>query len=58
MFICKASVFMAACIIISGKAIGVSGESKEYAWLEERESKPDDLVVRGAEYRGPKIVGR
>ncbi|CAL9144836.1 unnamed protein product [Musa hybrid cultivar] len=40
-----------------GKAIGVSGESKEYAWLEERESKPDDLVVRGAEYRGPKIVG-
>ncbi|THU68424.1 hypothetical protein C4D60_Mb08t03750 [Musa balbisiana] len=41
-----------------GKAIGVSGESKEYAWLEERESKPDDLVVRGAEYRGPKIVGR
>ncbi|CAL9107239.1 unnamed protein product [Musa textilis] len=40
-----------------GKAIGVSGESKEYAWLEESESKPDDLVVRGAEYRGPKIVG-
>ncbi|RWV86597.1 hypothetical protein BHE74_00050524 [Ensete ventricosum] len=43
---------------VLGQAIWVSSESKEYAWLEERESKPDDLVVRGAEYRGPKIVGR
>ncbi|GAB2299239.1 hypothetical protein Dimus_033309 [Dionaea muscipula] len=30
-------------------------EKKNYAWLQERE-KPEDLVVEGALYRGPKIV--
>ncbi|RZR79799.1 hypothetical protein BHM03_00005626 [Ensete ventricosum] len=33
------------------------GEREEYyAWLEERGSEPDELVVRGAEYKGPRIV--
>ncbi|CAL9201329.1 unnamed protein product [Musa hybrid cultivar] len=39
-----------------GDAMVLSGESEEYAWLEERGSEPDDLVVRGAEYKGPKVV--
>ncbi|XP_074575326.1 plant cysteine oxidase 2-like isoform X1 [Curcuma longa] len=41
-----------------GDATLLSGENEEYAWLEERGSKPDDLVVRGAEYRGPRILER
>ncbi|XP_010242380.1 PREDICTED: plant cysteine oxidase 2 isoform X2 [Nelumbo nucifera] len=42
----------------SGDAELVPEEEREgYAWLEEREKKPDDLNVVGAMYTGPKIVG-
>lgn len=37
--------------------ISVPEEEREgYAWLQEREEKPDELAVVGAMYRGPKIV--
>ncbi|KAK9272203.1 hypothetical protein L1049_002574 [Liquidambar formosana] len=31
-------------------------EREDYAWLQEREEKPEDIAVVGATYRGPKIV--
>ena len=40
---------------ISVDGISMAGEEGEHAWLEERE-KPDDFVVTGAKYFGPKIV--
>ncbi|XP_010915155.1 plant cysteine oxidase 2 isoform X2 [Elaeis guineensis] len=36
-------------------AVVAPGEDEDYAWLEERE-KPDDFIVVGARYRGPRIV--
>ncbi|EHA8590281.1 Plant cysteine oxidase 2 [Cocos nucifera] len=38
-----------------GAAVVAPGEDEDYAWLEERE-KPDDFIVVGARYRGPRIV--
>ncbi|XP_020097924.1 plant cysteine oxidase 2-like [Ananas comosus] len=38
-----------------GDAALVTGEGEGYAWLEERE-RPDDVLVVGAKYRGPRIV--
>lgn len=43
---------------ISGDPAAASSEAEQYAWLEERESKPDELVVLGAKYKGPRIVER
>ena len=40
---------------VSGAAVVAPGEDEDYAWLEERE-KPDDFIVVGARYRGPRIV--
>lgn len=46
-----------AWLLVSGDGLTRCGEREEYyAWLEERGSEPDELVVRGAEYRGPRIV--
>ncbi|KAJ0977927.1 hypothetical protein J5N97_013401 [Dioscorea zingiberensis] len=39
----------------SVNGISMAGEDGEHAWLEERE-KPDDFVVVGAKYWGPRIV--
>ncbi|KAJ8491721.1 hypothetical protein OPV22_013442 [Ensete ventricosum] len=42
---------------LPGDGLPRRGEREEYyAWLEERGSEPDELVVRGAEYKGPRIV--
>ncbi|URE26093.1 2-aminoethanethiol dioxygenase [Musa troglodytarum] len=42
---------------LPGEGPTLCGEREEdHAWLEERGSKPDELVVRGAEYKGPRIV--
>ncbi|RWV80187.1 hypothetical protein GW17_00058578 [Ensete ventricosum] len=51
--------FMCLFFSISGNAAAsaVPGDDDRYAWLEEREGKPDDFNVRGEEYKGPKIVG-
>lgn len=40
----------------SGGSIEVPANDVEYAWLEEREKKPEELYVLGAKYTGPKIV--
>ncbi|XP_008809715.2 plant cysteine oxidase 2-like isoform X2 [Phoenix dactylifera] len=40
-----------------GAADVAPGEDEGYAWLEARE-KPDDFIVVGAKYRGPRIVER
>ncbi|RWV92471.1 hypothetical protein GW17_00045147 [Ensete ventricosum] len=46
-----------AWLLVSGDGLPRRGEREEYyAWLEERGSEPDELVVRGAEYKGPRIV--
>nr|XP_018685476.1 PREDICTED: plant cysteine oxidase 2-like isoform X2 [Musa acuminata subsp. malaccensis] len=46
-----------ACSNLPGDGLTRCGEREEYyAWLEERGSEPDELVVRGAEYKGPRIV--
>ncbi|CAA7402983.1 unnamed protein product [Spirodela intermedia] len=34
------------------------GETQGRVWLEQREKKPDDFVVVGGKYRGPRIVVR
>ena len=48
---------MYAWLLVSGDGLTRCGEREEYyAWLEERGSEPDELVVRGAEYKGPRIV--
>ncbi|XP_009415343.2 plant cysteine oxidase 2-like isoform X1 [Musa acuminata AAA Group] len=42
---------------LPGDGLTRFGEREEYyAWLEERGSEPDELVVRGAEYKGSRIV--
>ncbi|CAL9765335.1 unnamed protein product [Musa acuminata subsp. burmannicoides] len=38
-------------------ASAAPADNDRYAWLEERQGKPDDFKVRGEEYKGPKIVG-
>ncbi len=44
------------CLKISVDGVSVPEEEREdYAWLQEREIKPEDLPVVGAHYRGPKI---
>ncbi|XP_074576035.1 plant cysteine oxidase 2-like [Curcuma longa] len=45
-----------AFLSFPGDATLASGDNEEHAWLEERGSEPDDLVVRSAEYRGPRIL--
>ncbi|KAJ6801935.1 plant cysteine oxidase 2-like [Iris pallida] len=44
--------------VLGGDIVSVPGEGEQYAWLEEREKKPDDLSVVGAKYKGPRIVER
>ncbi|XP_020240849.1 plant cysteine oxidase 2-like [Asparagus officinalis] len=44
------------CANISEDPAAASSEGEMYAWLEEKEKKPDDLIVVGAKYKGPKIV--
>lgn len=44
------------CASTSDDPASVTGEGEVYAWLEERERKPDELVVLGAKYKGPRIV--
>lgn len=49
------AVILSVCPI-AGDPASASSEGEQYAWLEERESKPDELVVLGAKYKGPKIM--
>lgn len=42
------------CVCVGDAAL-VTGEGEGYAWLEERE-RPDDVLVVGAKYSGPRIV--
>lgn len=44
------------CTSISGDPASAAAEGETYAWLAEREKKPDELLVLGAKYKGPKIV--
>lgn len=46
------------CTNTSGGTIQAAADSEVYAWLEEEERKPEELVVLGAKYKGPKIVER
>lgn len=52
-------LFMCLFFSISGNAAASAAptDNDRYAWLEERQGKPDDFKVRGEEYKGPKIVG-
>ncbi|KAJ6808340.1 plant cysteine oxidase 2-like [Iris pallida] len=46
------------CTTVLGDSASVPDEGEKYAWLEEREKKPNNFSVVGAKYKGPRIVER